>query len=290
MASLHGALSAHLAAASSESQAAVPVPREVYGCRLEPELRTICREAGLKITGTKAVLLERVVNAWQRDVPGARYAVRRVLRLDPPAPPAAPPPFNGVQLPSCTGDPASFFATAVNSLSLPGAACGGTSTPVYNEVKAMTAPPPPPRWPTDVRCVCGKTEHRGHMLRCDECKRWQHAACLGLSPGSLPAEHVCELCRAQTLNPFSPYLDEWHPVTCAIPAATPAQLSSPTMASPNSIIIEFSLPASILASLQSARPLRSLSLRVFLARPPRGPGGALRNHRWPMRASRSRFA
>ena len=41
------------------------------------------------------------------------------------------------------------------------------------------------------------------MMQCDRCQTWQHCVCLGIkTQGDVPEVHVCELCRAEQLDPL----------------------------------------------------------------------------------------
>ena len=55
------------------------VPNALFKARLDPELREICQRAKLRISGRKADLITRIVNAWQQDMPFVRNAVQQVL-------------------------------------------------------------------------------------------------------------------------------------------------------------------------------------------------------------------
>ena len=54
------------------------VPGRLWALRVA-ELKEICRRAGLRVSGKKSELLERIERAWANDSPKGRLAVRAVL-------------------------------------------------------------------------------------------------------------------------------------------------------------------------------------------------------------------
>ncbi|XP_022083801.1 HORMA domain-containing protein 1-like [Acanthaster planci] len=67
-----------------------------------------------------------------------------------------------------------------------------------------------------VRCPCGCNEDDGLMIRCEECKQWQHAVCFAIiSEDQAPEKHICDQCVKITprhLKPTDPHLTGLAPV------------------------------------------------------------------------------
>uniref|UniRef100_UPI003F77871F HORMA domain-containing protein n=1 Tax=Patiria miniata TaxID=46514 RepID=UPI003F77871F len=67
-----------------------------------------------------------------------------------------------------------------------------------------------------VRCPCGCNEDDGLMIRCEECKLWQHAVCFAIiSEDDAPEQHVCNQCAKivpRHMKPTDPYLTTLAPV------------------------------------------------------------------------------
>ena len=70
---------ADAAGSSGAKPEAPPVPPGLYNLRLDPDLKAICRRAGLRLSGRKNEVLARIVTAWQNESPRIRSAVGAIL-------------------------------------------------------------------------------------------------------------------------------------------------------------------------------------------------------------------
>jgi len=48
-----------------------------------------------------------------------------------------------------------------------------------------------------IDCVCGVNEDRGFMLFCEQCRRWLHGRCVGVTKKTEPEHFYCSRCVAE---------------------------------------------------------------------------------------------
>ena len=234
------------------------VPNALFKARLDPELREICQRAKLRISGRKADLITRIVNAWQQDMPFVRNAVQQVL---------------GKAGGGGSGESVGSISSTTGSM--------GEARP-----SSSVAAVPTNMWPDpSVRCICVDGNMRkappAVHWRCTECGDSVHAACLGVGPlaaGSAPPGFTCPSCIAVTLVPFAPGMPELQrPKIRLAPGSSPSQLQ-PGGHGARMADIEFEYQPSLLAPGSGLR----LELRCFLAQQLVEPPKMRKNHRWPL--------
>ena len=265
---------------------AEPVPAGLYNLRLDPELKNICRRAGLRLGGKKNEVLARIEMAWANDSPSGREAVRAAL--------AIPARAGGSMMGSGSAsgyDPraAATFRSGSSSFSGfghtvgAGAGAGGSGSVANSKLQ----------------CWCMRSSHghlrnqSGPLVTCMQCDSQHHASCVNVPPmeAASKTDWSCAACRATWLDPFSPVVmtetidsvtlsPGASPVTLQqyyIPGATMMQVSG--SGPPNAAHIEFDLSAAVAFGLLGGT--RRLELRSFLPNPSYG----RTSHRWPLRTS-----
>ena len=250
---------------------APPVPPGLYNLRVEPELKEICRRAGLRVTGRKSELLARIECAWENDSPSGREAVRAVLRVDTSSRVA-----HGL-----AAAPASASSGA-SRWSVPGGGAASSSIPDARHLRCWcTTESSWSRPPGGISCV-----------RCSECGGYHHTSCVHVPPLEAGrTDYVCAPCRATWLDPFAPVVVSQRldggPLTDGSSAvvnqqiylkpAAPLHISSGG-AHRNSRVYDFDIAHFVCSSIYSG--MRRLEMRCFLPNPP----GGRQNLRWPLRS------
>ncbi|CAO4368496.1 unnamed protein product [Caenorhabditis nigoni] len=51
----------------------------------------------------------------------------------------------------------------------------------------------------EMRCHCGLTHEEGDTVECSSCEKWQHVACMGMTPKSNMDNYQCERCAPRNL-------------------------------------------------------------------------------------------
>lgn len=97
---------------------------------------------------------------------------------------------------------AATLAVSAPISSFPSSASNIISLPNPLSIAKPKPPPiiPPYAVPEDsgiIRCVCPYAADDGFTIQCDICNVWQHAACVGILPDSVPDEYGCEMCNPQ---------------------------------------------------------------------------------------------
>lgn len=46
-----------------------------------------------------------------------------------------------------------------------------------------------------IKCVCSKKTDEGLMIQCDECDKWLHGRCVGITPSRVPKNFYCVSCK-----------------------------------------------------------------------------------------------
>ena len=172
---------------------APPLPTGLYNLRLDPELKDICRRAGLRLSGRKSEILARIERAWANDSPSGRAAVRAVL--EKPAPNSMP--SNMIRLPNHAANHGNGWGWGC------GTALGGGASSSGGGQSA--APNPAPK----MHCWCTVRLHSTSCapptIKCSECGYAQHITCANVSPAEKGrTDYVCVSCRSTWLDPFSP--------------------------------------------------------------------------------------
>jgi hypothetical protein len=191
----------HVPANGYGFQASERLPHQIFSLRLEPELKNLCRRLGLKLSGRRAEVIDRIQQAWNNSS-RSRDTVRAALGLATGG--------GSVGTGGSSGATSGGSSGIVGGTTDRGAAAYQLSGRGGIDVSSVPIP-------NSVRCCCTSTEERPHMLRCAECGCRQHSVCMGAGTAVERAGYVCAVCRATWLDPF-------HPVVLA--DAEPADASS----------------------------------------------------------------
>ena len=265
----HAALDVNLEDLLEAKPEVPPIPPGLYHLRLDPDLKGICRTAGLRVGGKKSEVLARIEHAWAQDSPSGREAVRRAL--------GEPEPLRvrlqqGLSGGSMDGHLLVGFGASSNS----------SSSNASN---------------TRLQCWCTApgnwAKSSPYLVTCAQCQMQHHANCVQMHPSEVASKKdwTCCACRATWLDPFSPVLpteridgmvvDPGRPAAARqqfqIVAATPSQIAGHS--APSSTSHDFEIAGSVVFALMGG--VRRLEMRCFLPNPPYG----RIVHRWPLRSA-----
>ena len=262
-------------AAREESK---PNPPNLKNLRLDPELKDLCRKCGLKVSGRKQDLLQRLTNAFMNDLPGARAAICNASGHVPSS--RERPRWQTHTAAAATP------TTALPSVPLDAGVASSSGTGGGGDAAASRGIHSTASGRESMHCFCASPSLLlpAGILRCSECSVGLHAHCLGLSP--LSAMHItCPTCLASNLNPFSPVVrTAAHPAKLHYLPGTSSH-NAGAHAAPSSHTLEFDLPPALYHATLSHG--RRFELRCFLASDvvtERGEksGRQRSSHRWPL--------
>lgn len=209
------------------------------------ELKNVCREVGLRLSGRKQDLLDRIHSCIREGSFASRQRLHDSL--------------------------VRRLGAVPTNRSVPSSS--SSAPPRLAPDAPLAAAAQPDR---TIRCLCSSQFSHGLMIACDECDMWQHCACIGIQPHAVPDSYVCARCRSTTLDPFLEVDASFQGRCWLVPGANSLQMSG--MVQPNTTRESVTISTAMTSELASG--VRQLVLRTFLANP-----GAKRNHRWPLRSS-----
>ena len=279
--------------ASKRPDDGVPIPAGLHNLRLDPELKDICRESGLRLAGRKSELLGRIIVGWQDGSPQVRDAVRRALGISAPAAQGSVPLTIRLNPGGPSGAGGDSSSSQPQELQRVGNQCGPLDAPPLrlNPDAPGYNPAPPLK-----NCLCAVSPiirvppPYAAQVKCSECGSRMHTACMSIpTPEANQTNYVCVLCRAMWLDPFATAVmgqcvdgRVGDPHWCFaqqqhfIPAAS--QISIMHGHPPNVRHVDFDVGQAVHQRIMAGG--MRLEVRCFLGNPPYH----RLNHRWPLRS------